>query len=259
MNLNCLICSWKSGDVIGLCLKQLVGCPHITKIMVADGPHLGNIKPGHKCDSPTVHEVVQELDSDKIIYEYTDDCEIRSEKNNRILVHADCDWIINVDSDEIWHEDGLLRLADFLENDPPYDRYEVKTINPYPDFHHQFFIYDWKPRVYRWFEGAKCGASDRHHQYVNHKLQKRFPRGIKELPEGMVEAKQGMAHLPEEIATIFHLNALREMSGTRRVRPLEDGTVIYRGGRTEQTSEIHPLDILEAPRSIRELGRDTLL
>jgi hypothetical protein len=226
--------------------------------MVADGPHLGNIKPGYKCKSPTVHEVIQELNSDKIIYEHTTDCKIRSEKNNRILAHADCDWIINVDSDEIWHEDGLLRLAKFLHSKPKYDRYEVKTINPYPDFHHQFFIYDWKPRVYRWFEGATCGPSDRQHQYINHKLQKRCPKGLAQPPKGMVQPDQGMAQLPEDIAMIYHLNALREMSGTRRVRPRKDGSIGYHGGRKNQSSKIHPLDISEAPKVIRELGRDTL-
>ena len=248
--INALICSYKSGDVLPYTLGQLVECDYINRILVTDGPHLGNIKPGFKTEKPTVKEVVDSFSTQKIHYEYSDDCEIRGEKNNRILKNVlDCQWILCVDSDEVYHENDLVKLAEFLKNDPEWDRYEIKTINPFPDFHHCFEIPDWKPRLYRWYEGAQCHPkADRLHQYVNHSSQKYKPNAV-----------HGMARLPSEIAQIYHLNALRDNSkGDRRVRYISDDTITWKGGHQKHTSKILPLDISCSPKCIRESKKDSL-
>jgi hypothetical protein len=246
--INVLMCVHLSGDVLGLTLRQFVDSPVVSRILVADGPHLGPIKPGHKVTQPAVHVVAGKLNSDKIVYQYTDDCATRADKNNRVLKHIsdDCDWVLVADSDEVYHEKGLLRLADFLK-DAEYDRYAVRSINPYPDFTSRFDIDDWKPRVYRWFHGAQCPPKhDRMHQCVNHPKQKHC-KGQERL---------GMARLPRDVCEFWHLNALR--AGSNRVHPQPDGSIVWKGGKRALKSKLYPLDISAAPRSIRELGRNTL-
>lgn len=249
--INVLICAFKSGDVLPYSLPQIIDEPSITRILLADGPHLGSIKPGHKAEKPTVKEVVNSINSPKIFYQYTDDCETRSIKNNRILKHVtdDCEWILNMDSDEVYHEDDLKKLAQFAKAEPEFDRYEIKTLNPYPDFHHEFRIPDWKPRFYRWFTGAGCKPNhDRMHQYVLHPKQRKGPEG-----------KFGMAKLPVDIAQIYHLNALRDGATARRVEIKDgDGSIVWRGGRKEFVSKIYEADISKAPKTIRESGSNTL-
>ena len=169
-------------------------------------------------------------------------------KNNRILKHVtdDCEWILNMDSDEVYHEDDLKKLAQFAKAEPEFDRYEIKTLNPYPDFHHEFRIPDWKPRFYRWFTGAECKPNhDRMHQYVLHPKQRKGSKG-----------RHGMARLPVSVAQIYHLNALRSKEG-RRVKP-KDRSIVWRGGGKRFVSEIYKVDISKAPRTIRESGLDTL-
>jgi hypothetical protein len=246
--INALMCVHKSGDVLGLTLRQLVDSPVVSRILIADGPHLGPIKPGHKVLHPAVHVVIGRLKSDKIVYEHTADCPTRADKNNRVLKHVsdDCDWVLVVDSDEVHHEDGLKRLAKFLKT-AEYDRYAVRSINPYPDFRHHFDIDDWKPRVYRWFPGGQCPPRhDRMHQYVVHPKQKTC-RG---------QEPRGVARLPRKVCEFWHLNAMR--AGSQRVHPQPDGTIVWKGGKRALTSKLYPLDIKSAPRSIRELRRDTL-
>lgn len=249
--INVLICAFKSGDVLSYSLPQLIEESTITRVLLADGPHLGNIKPGYKADKPTVKEVVDSLNSPKVFYQYTDDCPTRSMKNNRILknVTKDCEWILNVDSDEVYHEDDLKKMAAFLKNGTEYDRYEIKTINPYLDFHHEFQIPDWKPRLYRWFPGAGCKPKhDRMHQYVDHPKQRRHKKGL-----------HGVAPLPTDVAQIYHLNALRSKDGViRRVHPQKDGSIVWKGGNQRFESKVYDLDISKAPKTIRESGKDTL-
>jgi hypothetical protein len=246
--INALLCVYQSGDVLKLTLQQLVECPHISRILVADGPHRGPVKPGHKVEKPSVYDVARKLRSPKIVYEYTEDCPTRADKNNRILkrVSDDCEWILNVDSDEVYHEDGLLRLAKFLKT-AEYDRYAIKTINPYPDFNHGFDIPDWKPRVYRWFHGAQCEPKhDRHHQFVDHPRQKRCSG----------QERMGMARLPRDVCEIWHLNAMR--GDHSRVQDRPDGTIVWRGGKKAHVRPLTALNIADAPKSIRALGRRTL-
>jgi len=247
--INVLMCVHKSGDVLHLALKQLVDARCISRILVADGPHLGPIKPGYKAEHPGVPKVVRRAASKKIVYEYTDDCPTRADKVNRILKHIsrDCEWVLGVDSDEVYHEDGLKRLAEFLKT-AKYGRYAVKTVNPYPDLSHCISLpHDWKPRIYRWFPGAQCDPGhDRHHQYVMHKSQRQCPN----------EERFGMARLPLTVCTLWHLNALRPCC--RRARLQQDGTVRWTGGKRECISKLYPLDITQAPASIRALGRTTL-
>ena len=247
--INVLMCVYKSGDVLPFTLKQLVDAKCISRIIVADGPHLGPVKPGPKIDHPSVSKVVRRLASKKIVYEYTDDCPTRADKVNRALKHisSDCEWVLGVDSDEVYHEDGLKRLAEFLES-AKYGRYAVKTVDPYPDFNHCFRIpWDWKPRIYRWFLGAQCAPGhDRFHQYVMHKSQRTCPN----------EEQFGVARLPTAVCTLWHLNALR--AGARRARPQKDGTILWTGGKRQCKSKIYPLDIKQAPKSIRDLGRSAL-
>lgn len=248
--INAVICAFKSGDVLQYSLPQLVNEPGITRILLADGPHLGNIKPGYKADTPTVKEVVDSIGSDKIFYEYTDDCETRSMKVNRILKNAkECEWFLNVDSDEVYHEDDLKRLIKYLKDGAEFERYKIRTINPYPDFHHEFRIPDWKPRLYKNYPGCGCESNnDRMHQYILHPKQKQHSKD-----------RRGMAMLPEEIARIYHLNALRGAEGKmKRVLENPDGTITWRGGNEKHTSKIHKLDIAKAPKTIRESGKATL-
>jgi hypothetical protein len=249
--INALICAYKSGDVLRLTLEQLADARCVTRILVADGPHLGPVKPGYKVDRPSVRDVVKKLGCKKIVYEHTDDCPTRADKNNRILkqVSKDCDWILCVDSDEVYHEDALMRLARFLES-AEFGRYCIHTINPYPDFHHQFKIPDWKPRLYRWFEGARCPPKhDRHHQFVLHPQQK----------ECRDQERMGMVRMPERVCECWHLNALRAAPlNQQRVTMQKDGTIVWTGGKRRCKSGIYPLDIRTAPRSIRELKRRTL-
>lgn len=252
--INVLMCVYKSGDVLGLTLQQLVEVPEITRILIADGPHLGPIKPGAKVDHPTVKEVVDGFGKGKIFYQYTDDQENRARKNNHILPRTtkDCEWILNVDSDEVYHEDHLRNLVEFIQQSPEFDRYKIKTINPHPDFHHEFRIPDWKPRLYKYKKGFQCPDSDRCHQYVYGDGQKTHPT-----------ERRGMAFLPAEICQIYHLNALRAIKhnlplNKRRVKDKQDGNIGYKGGNQRYESEIYSLDINEAPRCIRELKRDNL-
>ena len=247
--INALMCVYKSGDVLPITLKQLVDAECISRILVADGPHLGPIKPGPKIDHPSVGKIVKRLASKKIVYQYTDDCPTRADKNNRILkqVSLDCEWVLCVDSDEVYHEDGLKRLAEFLKS-AKYGRYAVMTVNPYPNLRQCFKIpWDWKPRIYRWFPGAQCAPKhDRHHQFVLHKNQRTCSN----------EERIGVARLPEKVCRVWHLNALR--AGGNRVRLQKDGTVIWAGGKRACRSKLYPLDIRLAPKSIRDLGRPTL-
>jgi hypothetical protein len=74
------MCVYKSGDVIGLTLSQLIEVPEITRILIADGPHLGPIKPGYFAEKPTVKEVVDGFKSTKLFYEYTNDLPHRAKK-----------------------------------------------------------------------------------------------------------------------------------------------------------------------------------
>jgi len=250
--INVLMCTFKSGDVIGLTLKQLIEVPEITRILIADGPHLGPIKPGEKIEHPTVKEVVDELNCPKIFYDYTDDFETRADKNNHSLrnVTPDCKWILNVDSDEVYHEKHLSKLVKFLKKGPKYGRYKIKTINPYPDFHHEFRIPDWKPRLYAWEPGCKCPPNhDRLHQYVLGPNQIYIKKSV-----------YGMAELDPDICQIYHLNALRMKEGNpSRITKLEDGTVRYKGGGETCYSEIYPLSTKTMPKSIRDLKKDKLI
>lgn len=248
--INAVICAFKSGDVLQYSLPQLINEPGITKILIADGPHLGDIKPGYKADSPTVKEVIDSLASDKIIYEYTDNCPTRSIKVNRILNHAEnCEWFLNVDSDEVYHEEDLKKLVRYLRGGAEFGRYKIRTLNPYPDFHHEFIIPDWKPRLYKRYPGCGCDPkNDRMHQFILHPQQKQHPK-----------EHRGVAKLPEDIARIYHLNALRGAEGKmRRVLENEDGTITWRGGNEKHTSAIHKVDINNAPKTIRESGKDAL-
>lgn len=249
--INAVICAFKSGDVLKYTLPQLVNEKSIARILIADGPHLGEIKPGYKADSPTVKEVVDQIGSNKIKYEYTDHYKTRSQKVNHILRHSkNCEWFLNVDSDEVYHEDDLIKLSVFLKNSPSFDRYKIHTINPYPDFHHEFRIPDWKPRLYRNIPGCGCDPkNDRMHQFILHPKQKQHPK-----------EHRGVAKLPEEIAQIYHLNALRGAEGKmRRVRENPDGTITWKGGNEKFISPIYKADISKAPKTIRESGKDSLV
>jgi len=248
--INVLICAHRSGDVLPLALQQFVNVPEITRILIADGPHRGDIKPGAKVMKPTVRNVVDSFETCKIYYQYTDYFKNRARKNNNILpyITKDCKWILNVDSDEIYHENDLVKLIRFLNDCPMYGRYKIKTINPYPDFHHEFRIPDWKPRLYKYKKGDHCPDSCRLHQYVIGKHQRQF-----------MGEHYGMAFLPPEICQIYHLNALRSpLPEHQRVKKNENGTIRYKGGGERHISKVYDLDIRNAPRSIRELERDTL-
>lgn len=247
--INAVICSYKSGDVIKYTLNQLIESPDVTKILIADGPHKGEIKPGFKADSPTVKEIVEDLNCSKIHYEYTDHFNTRSQKVNNVLKQLECKWVLNVDSDEVYHEDGLKRLVKFLKSNPEYDRYKIRTINPYPDFFHEFKIPDWKPRLYKYYPGCGCDPkNDRLHQYILHPDQKQHP-----------DEHRGVAKLSRRVAEIYHLNALRGApAGLCRVHDNEDGTINYKGGGSKFTSKIYPIKMNKIPKSIIESNRKTL-
>ena len=244
--INALVCAHKSGDVIGLALRQLVDAPCVARILVADGPDRG-IEWGTRVDEPTVKAVVDGLASDKIAYQHTTDCANIGEKGNRALEHvsADCEWILVVDSDEVYHEGCLARLAAWLPA-AEYGRYAVKSLDPYPDFYHCFEMPDWKPRLYRWFNGVHCGDGMEGHQWVRHPDQRLCPGGD----------WNGFARVPREVCEVYHLNALRAGSG--RVRDMGGGAVEYRGGGHKWHCKVEPLDRDRVPRSVRELGRETL-
>ena len=246
--INVLMCVYKSGDVLGLTLQQLLSCPEISRILVADGPHLGHISPGIKVDKPSVHEVVESFKTNRIYYRYTDTMPTRSAKNNNILPCAskDCKWMLTVDSDEVYHEAGLKRLVKYLKT-AEYGRYRIKTIDLYKDFHHEFRIPDWKPRLYRHVKGNVCPKNDRSHQYVFGANQRKYNGGHK-----------GFADMPPEICSLFHLNALRNPDVKNRVTETADGKVVWKGGRTEFVSEIYEIENKDLPQSIREIGRETL-
>jgi len=247
--INVLICCYKAGDVLGYVLEQFVDVPEITRILIADGPHTGGFGPhGYLVDEPSVKEVVDTFPQDKIFYEWTDDCEIRPDKNNRILpnVTEDCEWVLNVDADEVYHEKYLRRLIGYLQKGPRYDRYCIQTVNPYPDHRHYFKIDDWKPRLYRYIEGMACPrGSDRQHQYILHPDHK--------TKKGTI---QGMAKMHPSKCQIYHLNSIRLLPVTGeekcRVRPQDDGTLIYKGGKTFQKTEIEPMSMKYVPHSIRK-------
>lgn len=246
--INVLMCTYKSGDVIGLTLKQLLACPEITRILIADGP-TGKGGPGIKTDKPSVHEIAESLNDGRIFYKYTDAFPTRSAKNNDILPHAtlDCKWMMTVDSDEVYHERDLAKLVAYLKTNPEWGRYRIKTVDLYPDFHHEFRIPDWKPRLYRYQKGNQCGKKDRDHQFVFGRNQKAFPGGFR-----------GFHDLDPNICRLFHLNALRNPEIKNRVTEKADGTIIWKGGKTKFSSEIYEINKQDLPKSIRELKEDTL-
>jgi len=140
--INTLTCAYKSGHVIGLALRQLIDAPCVTRVLVADGPHaLGPYNTSAFRDEPTVRAVVDGLASDKIVYQHTTDCRSTGEKCNRVLEHVspDCQWVLVVDSDEVYHEDALARLAAWLPT-AEYGRYSIKTVDPIIDFFHHFVM-----------------------------------------------------------------------------------------------------------------------
>ena len=241
--ITALICCHKSGDVIEYALKQLVDSPAINRILVADGPTQVFLKKGPFVESPTVKDVVDKINSKKIIYEYSDNFSNRPSKNNSMLakhVPRDTKWILNVDSDEVYHEKDLTRLAHFLTKDPEFDRYNIHTIDPYPDLDHQIFIEDFKPRLYRWIPGAVCPTgNDRLHQYIFHKDHKINS-----------DDPKGMSFVPKKVCQFVHLNAIREPGGVSRITKLEDGRVKWKGGKRTIESDVHDLNRNDLPKSL---------
>jgi len=249
--INVLMCTYKSGDVLPLSLKPLVDFGGITKILIADGPHGGPIKPGIKFDEPSVYKIAEKFNkSGKIHYEYTENCNNRALKNNSVLKHTsdDCDWILNVDSDEVYHEDSLKRLFEFiLTVGRGYDKYRIKTIDPIDDFFHEIRIPDWKPRLYKYNKGYICPPGDcRAHQYVVD-------------PAKINSHREAIENLPEDICKIYHLNALRNVSlPHKRIKTLKDGSYCWSGGKKKFYSEKFEIDKKEIPNCILRLKKDTL-
>jgi len=245
--INVLMCAHQSGDVIGLALRQLIDAPCVTKILIADGPHIGHAPGTTEPDAPSVRSVVDGLASAKVLYQYTDNCHGMAEKGNRALEHVspDCQWMLYVESDEVYHEDGLARLAEFLTS-APYGRYWIKTADLYPDFDHCIMIDDWKPRIYRWYPGARCQSGGHHYQFILHASQKLKPNA----------RTRGMDELPCSVCQMFHLNGLRKRS--RRVCPQPDGTVIWLGGGQKRPSRIHNVARAALPRSLRDSKKRNL-
>ena len=244
--INALVCAHKSGDVIGLALRQLIDAPCVTRILIADGPHTGDKQFGVLVAEPMVKAVVDGLASAKVVYQYSDDCATVGVKANRILKHveADCQWLMVVDTDEVYHEDCLARLAAWLPT-ADYGRYSIKTVDPYGDFYHRLVLPDRKPRLYRWFAGARCSDGWEGHQWIRHASQVQCPGG----------EWGGCGQVPADVCEVYHLNALRDAG---RLQPMPDGTVNWSGGRHTWRSKVEPLDRSRVPRSVRELGRDTL-
>jgi len=246
--INTLTCAYKSGHVIGLALRQLIDAPCVTRVLVADGPHaLGPYNTSAFRDEPTVRAVVDGLASDKIVYQHTTDCHSTGEKCNRVLEHVspDCQWVLVVDSDEVYHEDALARVAEWLAS-AEYDRYSVSSVNPYPDFYHAFGVPLRTPCLYRWLPGAGCRNGEQDHQWVLHADQRTDPRG---------DGNLLISRVPDDVCEVYHLNALR--SGGR-IRPRPDGTVNWCGGGLACNCKIEPLERERIPRSVLRLGRATL-
>jgi glycosyltransferase involved in cell wall biosynthesis len=264
--INALVSSYKSGDVIGLTLKQLIDCPAISKILIADGPTKISAKTHPFCDDITVKSVVDSLPSEKVFYEHTDNLLNQPEKCNSILKHvsSDCSWILVVDSDEVYHEDGLLALDRFLKETDK-DRFFIRTIDLFPDFVHRIEIGDYKPRVYRYFDDCHCCLlHDDNHQWVDSRLHKRS------------SAFRGCYHVPENIR-FHHLNGIRaghyELIPRKlgevlkppppgwqpgRIKWIDEETVVWKGGRKKIKSKVHTYDFEKLPKSMREHGKITL-
>jgi len=255
--INALICTNKPGKVLQLSLPQLTECPYISRVLIADGPHIGPVPKGTGAqpgkgygpfhDSPSVKDVVAEVNSKKVVHCYTDNLINRAYKNSHALknVSSDCQWILCVDADEVYHEEDLVKLASFLNKKPKWDRYVMCTVDLYQDFEHQLLLKDSKPRLYRWFPGAKCPPSDRSHQFVLSPRQKKHPT-----------KNWGAVKMDRDICQMYHLNAMRTK---RRIRKMEDGNITIHIGGKNRTSKIHPFDIKEAPKTIREWKGSTEL
>ena len=244
------MCTYKSGDVLPLSLKPLVDFPGVTKILIADGPHGGPIKPGIKFDEPTVANIVKKFNKNgKIHYEYTDTHNNRALKNNSVLKHTtkDCKWILNVDSDEVYHEDGLKKLLEFVLIHAKHDKYRIKTIDPIDDFFHEIRIPDWKPRLYKYEKGYICPPGDcRAHQYVVD-------------PKKINTYQKAIEKLSEDVCKIYHLNALRNSSMQhKRIKQQADGSYCWHGGNMKFFSEKFEIDKKEIPNCILKLKKDTL-
>ena len=244
--INTLTTAHKCGDVIGLALRQLMDAPCVTRILVADGPHTDHKQYGVLVDEPPVKAVVDGLASDKIVYEYTDYCATVGVKCNRVLrdVSPDCEWLLVVDSDEVYHEDALARLAAWLTT-AEYDRYSIKTVDPINDFYHYFAMPDRKPRLYRWLAGSRCNNGWEGQQWIEHSGQRLCPGG----------AWNGCGQVPDDVCEFYHMNALRS-SG--RIQALPDGTVNWSGGGRSYNCKVEPLARERIPRSVLRLGRQTL-
>lgn len=252
--INVLMCAYKSGDVIDLALKQLIDCPEITRILIADGPTTDPAPSGQEIETPKIADVVKSMNSDKIIYEHTSNLKHRAVKNNHILPHVskDCEWILVVDSDEIYHEDDLKKLVKFLKDGPEFDFYKISIVTLFKDFWHEIKIDHWTYRIYRWFPGcSKCPDGDELHQYVM--CDKLMKKNKKE------NERKGAGLLSPDICKFYHLNALREGNKPKRcsIDPATE-EVTWRGGGQVVKSKIYPLKKEDLPKSIRDLGRDTL-
>ena len=247
--INALMCVYKSADVLKFSVPQLIDCPYITRILIADGPHIGcgNGIPrdglGPHCESPTIKEYISSISSDKVYYKYTDNLPNRAQKNNDILKHTtkDCKWILCVDSDEVYHEDDLISLVKFLESKPLYDRWRIPTIDLFPDFNHYLKLTDSKCRLYSYKKGYQCRANDdRSHQFVDGKDQRHA-----------LDSWRGMGFLTKNVCKLFHLNALRT---SRRLSVDSKGNITVKGGNQKMTSAVYWFGIKNTPKSIRESG-----
>jgi hypothetical protein len=240
-----MVCAYKSGDVLPFTLAQLQEAEGIHRILVADGSHTGPWKPGQFVDTPSVEDVCKQFS--KVEYGCFDGGTTRAYKNNRMLARLDdcihTKWVLTVDSDEVYHEIDLARLWSFARRQRLCDRWWIRTIDPYPDLAHQIHLNDMKPRLFRWYKGARCPTSPRMHQFVFHPKQ-RTSAGC----------KYGAEAIPSHVCRMYHLNAVRPggRSAARRIKKVSDGVVAWHGGKQVKRSAITPLDLSTLPRSLRE-------
>lgn len=240
--INVLMCVHKAGDVLPFALKQFIESPEITRILVADGPSREEAKCGLLVDNPTVKEAVNNFSSDKIYYEYTNNLKNRAWKCNSILKHTtkDCKWILVADADEVYHEDDLKRLVQYLKK-TEWDIFKIHLINLYDDFLHEIKINQWTFRIYRYHPDCRCPDNDESHQFVLGPSQKKKPK-----------SERGEELINPEICKFFHLNGVRKGIGNRRTVLNANGTVTWHGSGKKIVTSIEEVTINDLPRSIRE-------
>jgi hypothetical protein len=245
--INALICTYLASDVLPFTIGQLLLSETVTRILVADGPSVTwKGGPSDVRRGISTKGLIERLHSSRVFYEYTSGLEYRSDKNNSILrnVSPDCEWLLVVDSDEVYHENDLECLTRFLSKDHGWDRWRIKERLLYPDIYHYIELNRYIPRLYKWGKGA--------HFKQGHEMQQ-FLYGTED-QRWNSDDLYGTTELPEGICKHFHLGSLRMPAASWSwVKNNGDGTATWKGAKKVLTAPIMQMSRSSLPFYLRTI------